>query len=85
MDVPEGDIRFACTLHGAKSVSAAACKRMAGDHLALLAVGLPDAPTLAAAERIRTVCYGQMTAAERDAEMAEAAVALPRLPEWNSR
>ena len=78
MDIPEGDVRFACTQHGAKAVLEAAYKRMAGDHRALPAVGLPDTRTFRDADRIGQVCCSAMTAAERRAALAEIAVTLAR-------
>jgi len=78
VNIAGGGIRFACTKYGAKAVLAAAYKRMAGDHRALLAVGLPDVKTFAAADRIGRFCYRSMTAAEREAALAEIAVALGR-------
>lgn len=80
MDITASEVRFACTRHGAKAVLEAAYKRMAGDHRALPDVGLADPETFGEADRIGYVCYRSMTAAERDAVMAEAAAALAKLP-----
>ena len=81
MFIPEGDIRFACTTFGAKLVFGAACRRMAGDHRALPALGLPDAETSDEADRIGQVCFGIMTPAERDDVITAAAIVLGRLPD----
>jgi len=76
MGIPEGDITFACTRFGARTVYDAAHMRMAGYRRALLAVGLADAETLGEADRISQISYRLMTPAERDSVIAEAAVAL---------
>ncbi len=78
MNIAGGGIRFACTKFGAKAVLEAAYKRMAGDHRALLAVGLPDVKTFAAADCIGQFCYRSMTTTEREAALADIAVALGR-------
>jgi hypothetical protein len=80
MDIPEGDIRFACTKYGAKAVREAAYGRMAGDRRALLAVGLADVETVAEADRIGQISYRAMSPAERDGVIAETAAMLGLLP-----
>jgi len=79
MGIPEGDITFACTRFGARTVYDAAHLRMAGYRHALLAVGLADPETLGEADRISQISYRLMTPAERDSVIAEAAVALDEL------
>jgi len=81
MDIPEGDITFACTRFGARTVFNAAHMRMTGYHRALLAVGLPDAATFNEADRIGQISYRLMSPAEREAVIAEAAAGLDTLPQ----
>jgi hypothetical protein len=80
MYTPEGDIRFACAKCGATAVREAAYKRMAGDHRALLAVGLADVETIDEADRIGQISYRAMSPAERDSVIAEAAIESGMLP-----
>ncbi len=80
MDTPEGDIRFACMKYGAKTVREAACRRMAGDHRALLAVGLADVRTIEEADRIGQISYRAMSAAERNDVISETAIESGMLP-----
>jgi|APFre7841882630_1041343.scaffolds.fasta_scaffold67752_1 hypothetical protein len=82
MHTPEGDIRFACTRFGARTVYDAANRRLAGDHRPLPFVGLTDAETFEEADRIVQISYRSMTVVERDAVIAEAAAALDMLP-WH--
>ena len=79
MGIPEGDITFACTRFGARTVYDAAHMRMAGYGRALLAVGLAEVKTFDEAYRISQSSYRLMTPAERDSVIAEAAVALDGL------
>ena len=81
MDIPEGDIGFACTRFGARTVFNAAHMCMAGYHRALPAVGLPDTASFDEAERIGRVSYRLMKPAEREAVIAEAAAGLDTLPQ----
>lgn len=73
------EIARACDLFGAKAVSDAAYRRMAGDHLALLAVGLPDTATIGVADRVAQVAFKLMDPAERAGDLAAAAIALARI------
>jgi hypothetical protein len=82
MHTPEGDIRFACTRFGARTVFEAANRRLAGDHWALPFVGLADAETFDEADRIVKISYRTMNVAERDAVISETAAALDMLP-WH--
>lgn len=69
----------ACHEHGAQKVYDAAYKRIAGDHNALLAVGLPDAKTMGEADEIGRIAYGLMGTVDKAVDLAGVTIDLVKL------
>lgn len=79
LTMTDHEIARACDIFGAQAVSDAALRRMAGDQLALRAVGLPDAANIGIADRVAQVAFKLMDPAERAGDLAAAAIALARI------
>jgi hypothetical protein len=75
----DAEIIAACELHGAKTVSDAAYKRIAGDHTALPKVGL-QACGIGEADRITAIAFRLMSAEERAMDLTEATITGAKLP-----
>lgn len=65
MDASERTVRLACVKHGAQTVLDAAHMRIAGDRLALPAVGLADTVNVDGAYVIGMTCFALMADARR--------------------
>ncbi len=72
------EILDACMQHGAKRVYDAAYSRIAGNRAALAAVGLA-ADDIAQADDIGRVAFGLLGAADRAADLTDAAIKCARL------
>lgn len=73
-------IAAAVETQGAKAVYDAAYRRMAGDRLALPAVGLPDAATIGEADYIGRVAFRALDPHERAQDLADVSIKLAGLP-----
>ena len=77
--ITEKNIEAACDRHGAKVVSDAAYKRIAGDHQSLPKIGLIDPVTLDEANKVATIAFALMEPDDRATDLAEATIASAKI------
>jgi hypothetical protein len=79
LPITDKNIEIACCKFGAKAVSDAAYSRMSGSRVALIAVELEDAKTIAEANQVATVAYALMSPNDKAQDLAIAVVDTAKL------